>query len=109
MKCSSIGGSKTVSILCSRTKQTHFFLTGTTVGDPIECRAISEMFFKTRKNPLLIGSVKSNMGHAEITAGLCSTLKALAIFRLGVIPKTIYAEPIDTTLPGIKDGNLKVS
>jgi hypothetical protein len=34
------------------------------VGDPEECRAIEEVMCKDRKGPLLIGSVKSNMGHA---------------------------------------------
>ena len=34
------------------------------VGDPEECRAIDEVMCKNRKGPLLIGSVKSNMGHA---------------------------------------------
>lgn len=38
--------------------------TGTKVGDPEECRAIDEVMCNGRKDPLLIGSVKSNAGHA---------------------------------------------
>lgn len=39
--------------------------TGTKVGDPVEVNAISNVFCKERKAPLLIGSVKSNVGHSE--------------------------------------------
>lgn len=39
--------------------------TGTKVGDAQECSAIDQVMCKDRKDPLMIGSVKSNMGHAE--------------------------------------------
>lgn len=82
---------------------------GTKVGDRAECTAIAEFFCKNREEPLLIGSVKTNMGHAEISAGLTSILKVLAVLRTGIIPANLNSDPIDTTLPGIKDGKLKVS
>ncbi len=44
--------------------------TGTPAGDPIEVRALAEVFCKAdRKEPLLIGSAKSNMGHSESVSG----------------------------------------
>ena len=43
--------------------------TGTPAGDPQECSSISETFCKDRERPLLIGSVKSNMGHCESASG----------------------------------------
>lgn len=44
--------------------------TGTPVGDPEEGNAIDRVFCKKpRETPLLVGSVKSNMGHAEPAAG----------------------------------------
>ena len=43
--------------------------TGTKVGDPQEIGAITDVFCKDRDKPLLIGSVKSNMGHAEAASG----------------------------------------
>lgn len=43
--------------------------TGTKAGDPEEVNAITDMFCKDRKTPLLIGSVKSNLGHAEPASG----------------------------------------
>lgn len=43
--------------------------TGTPAGDPIEMSAISEIFCDGRKEPLLVGTVKSNMGHSEPSSG----------------------------------------
>ena len=43
--------------------------TGTQVGDPAESTAITDVFCAERKDPLLIGSVKSNMGHCESGSG----------------------------------------
>ena len=46
--------------------------TGTKAGDPQELNAIAEVFCNgRRKEPLLIGSVKSNMGHSEGLSGNC--------------------------------------
>ena len=43
--------------------------TGTQVGDQNEAKAIGEVMCKDRNGPLLIGSVKTNMGHSESAAG----------------------------------------
>ena len=51
--------------------------TGTKVGDPEEVSALDATFCKNRTTPLLIGSVKSNMGHSESTSGLCSIAKVI--------------------------------
>jgi len=45
------------------------------VGDPEEINAIDKVFCKDRQTPLLIGSVKSNLGHSEAAAGLCQIAK----------------------------------
>ena len=45
--------------------------TGTSVGDPQEVNSIVDVFCKDRKGPLLIGSVKSNIGHPEPASGWC--------------------------------------
>lgn len=78
------------------------------MGDHEECRALSKFFGKYKTGPLLLGSVKSNMGHPEITSGLCGLLKVLATIRTGIIPATINSDPVDTTLDGIQDGRIKV-
>lgn len=49
--------------------------TGTVAGDPEECAAVDEICCKNRKEPLLIGSVKSNLGHSENTSGFVSVSK----------------------------------
>lgn len=49
--------------------------TGTKVGDPQECHAVTTVFTKKRDEPLLIGSVKSNAGHAEPASGIMSFAK----------------------------------
>lgn len=46
--------------------------TGTKVGDPEELNAIDKVFCVGRKTPLKIGSVKSNLGHAEPASGMCA-------------------------------------
>ncbi|KAJ8919481.1 hypothetical protein NQ315_002102 [Exocentrus adspersus] len=51
--------------------------TGTFVGDPEECSAIDDVFATRRTKPLMIGSVKSNVGHSEPASGVCSIIKAL--------------------------------
>lgn len=45
------------------------------MGDPEELTAIDEVFRPTEEKPLLIGSVKSNIGHSEPASGLCSVAK----------------------------------
>lgn len=60
--------------------------TGTKVGDPQELNSITDFFCKNRKNPLFIGSVKSNMGHSEPASGMCSIAKVVIAMELGTIP-----------------------
>lgn len=47
------------------------------MGDPEEIQAVEEVFLKGRTTPLLIGSVKSNIGHTEPSSGLCSITKVI--------------------------------
>lgn len=45
------------------------------MGDPEELLALDEIFCTGRKGPLLIGTVKSNLGHSEAASGVCSVAK----------------------------------
>uniref|UniRef100_A0A6P7F7U7 Fatty acid synthase n=1 Tax=Diabrotica virgifera virgifera TaxID=50390 RepID=A0A6P7F7U7_DIAVI len=82
--------------------------TGTPVGDIIECESLRKHFCQKRNEPLLIGSVKSNMGHSEVASGLCSLTKAVITMEEGMIPANIHAESLDSSLPGLKENQLKV-
>lgn len=65
--------------------------TGTAIGDPLEVHAVSMAMNKDRKpgeEPLLIGAVKTNIGHSEAASGISALIKAILITERGVIPPT---------------------
>lgn len=66
--------------------------TGTAVGDPIECRSLGLELGQNRPKgaPLLIGSVKSNMGHLETASGVAGMAKALLCLQHRAVPPTIH-------------------
>jgi len=68
--------------------------TGTAVGDPIEAQALGDALGRHRPadRPLLIGSVKSNIGHLEVAAGMAGLVKALLCLEHRTIPPTIHLE-----------------
>jgi acyl transferase domain-containing protein/NADPH:quinone reductase-like Zn-dependent oxidoreductase/NAD(P)-dependent dehydrogenase (short-subunit alcohol dehydrogenase family)/acyl carrier protein len=83
--------------------------TGTAVGDPIETRAIGEALgqFRSADQPLLIGSIKSNMGHLEAASGVAGLMKALFCIVERQVPATIGIENLNPAIP-FADLNLKV-
>jgi acyl transferase domain-containing protein len=66
--------------------------TGTKIGDPIEVEAISKVYkpYKTKENPLLLGSVKTNLGHLEAAAGMAGMMKAVLALQHNQIPKNLH-------------------
>uniref|UniRef100_A0A1A9Z5Z9 Fatty acid synthase n=1 Tax=Glossina pallidipes TaxID=7398 RepID=A0A1A9Z5Z9_GLOPL len=82
--------------------------TGTKVGDPQEVNSITDFFCKNRKSPLLVGSVKSNMGHSEPSSGLCSIAKVLLAMEQNVLPPNLHYKNPNPDLYGLLDGRLKV-
>lgn len=81
--------------------------TGTSVGDPIETRAIGLALGQKRTKPLPIGSVKSNMGHLEAASGVAGLAKALYSVYHREVPATISMK---TPNPNIhfKEWNIEV-
>ena len=68
--------------------------TGTPVGDPIEAAAIGRSVAWRRETPLLLGSIKTNIGHLEPASGLAGVLKALLALEHRVLPRSLsFKEP----------------
>lgn len=75
--------------------------TGTSLGDPIEIKAVKEALGENRTadNPLVIGSVKGNVGHLEGAAGICGLIKVVLCLQHQQIPANVNLDTPNPRVP----------
>ncbi|MEU6672279.1 type I polyketide synthase [Streptomyces sp. NPDC046727] len=66
--------------------------TGTVLGDPIEAQALLATYGKDREQPLWLGSLKSNIGHTQMAAGVAGVIKMVQAMQHGVLPATLHVD-----------------
>ncbi|MDJ1133667.1 type I polyketide synthase [Streptomyces iconiensis] len=82
--------------------------TGTGRGDPIEATAIGRVLGQGRTDdPLLVGSVKTNIGHLEASAGMAGLFKILLALRHRVLPPSLHSAELNPAIP-FDDLNVRV-
>ncbi|KAL5090988.1 hypothetical protein Trisim1_003950 [Trichoderma cf. simile WF8] len=91
---------KQANVSLAETRYVEAHGTGTPVGDPIEARAIGRVFrkYRSQKDPLYIGSVKSNIGHLEGASGLAGLLKVILSLEKGIIPPNALFDKINPAI-----------
>ncbi len=73
--------------------------TGTSLGDPIEVQALSSVLGAERKEPLMIGSVKTNIGHLESAAGIAGLIKIVLMLQHGQVPPHLHLQTLNPYIP----------
>ena len=75
--------------------------TGTNLGDPIEMQALGEVFQRSHSSskPLIVGTVKTNIGHLEVTAGVAGLIKTALVLQNKEIPPNLHLKHPNPLVP----------
>ncbi|HMJ02174.1 MAG TPA: type I polyketide synthase, partial [Conexibacter sp.] len=75
--------------------------TGTPLGDPIELRALGAVLQEGGgpASPVLVGSVKTNVGHLEAAAGIAGLIKVVLALQHGEIPPHLHLHTVNPHIP----------
>ncbi|KAL1132201.1 hypothetical protein AAG570_010158 [Ranatra chinensis] len=76
--------------------------------DAVELNCIGEVLCSNRRRPLLVGSVKSNLGHTEAASSLVSIVKALIALESGTIPPNLHYSLPNSAASHLVDGRIQV-
>ncbi|MGW2426382.1 type I polyketide synthase [Streptomyces sp. NPDC001709] len=84
--------------------------TGTRAGDPVEASALAGVFGEGRDaaEPLLVGSVKTNIGHLDAAAGVLGLIKVGLSMRHGLLPASLNYETPNPDIP-LQEWKLRVN
>lgn len=94
----------------SETGYVEAHMTGTLTGDAVEAEALARTFGKSRAagDPVLVGSVKTNIGHTEPVSGLAAVIKAIYTLKTGLVAPNLNYKETNPNIP-LKDWKLEVS
>ncbi|KAK5638074.1 hypothetical protein RI129_012369 [Pyrocoelia pectoralis] len=93
---------------CQEVNFVEVHSTGTKAGDPEELAGVALVFCKNRDSPLLLGSIKSNIGHTEAASGLCSLIKIVVAFEEKWMPLNINCSNVRCDVPALRENKVSV-
>ncbi|XP_053209039.1 fatty acid synthase-like isoform X2 [Panonychus citri] len=81
-------------------------ITGTQAGDAVETSAILDAYRENSDQPIRLGCIKSNIGHAEASAGINAVIRACKILQTGYLsPNAAYSTP-NSRISGLLEGKI---
>lgn len=91
----------TADLLPSEVDYVELHGTGTPLGDPIEAEALGRVLCAGRPaaRPLLVGSVKTNIGHLEAAAGIAGLIKTALSIKHRIIPPSLNFKTLNPHIP----------